>query len=179
MSRAEENKGRSVKRKLSIICFHWPSFASHCSLVIKILTTWKLLKFTCSSLGKMMLSTPWYSTCLKAYHLKYDLSSSLLPIKYKLPCPLMFTYCFWMSKGHHKPTGIRCLSSYPYFLPISIFLAVSMLHSPVLLLLSILAHLLISGNILWSIFLLSPGQLELSHDRDLPLGEFQRRNWRN
>lgn len=115
MSRAEKSKGRSVKRKLSIICFHWPHFTSHCSLVIKILTTWKLLKFTCSSLGKMMLSTPWYSTCLKAYHLKYDLSSSLLPIKYKLPCPLMFTYCFLMSKGHHMPTGIRCLSSYPYF----------------------------------------------------------------
>lgn len=121
MSRAEENKGRSVKRKLSIICFHWPSFASHCSLVIKILTTWKLLKFTCSSLGKMMLSTPWYSTCLKAYHLKYDLSSSLLPIKYKLPCPLMFTYCCLMSKGHHMPKGFVVCQACLIFTNLNLF----------------------------------------------------------
>ena len=105
MSHAGVNKGRSVQRKLSIICFHRPSFAAHCFLVIKIVTTWKLLKFTCSSLGKMMLSTPWCSTCLKAYHLKYDLSSSLLPIKYKLPCPLMFTPVPWCLKAITWPPG--------------------------------------------------------------------------
>lgn len=151
MSHAGENKGRDVKRKLSII---WPSFTSHCSLVIMILTTWKLLKFTCSSLGKMMLSTPWCSTCLKAYHLKYDLSSSVLPIKYKLPCPLMFTpvpWCLRPSYVHRDSSSIR-LSLFP---SISLFLAVSILHSPAPLLLSMLSCLLISGNVLWSLFFFS------------------------
>lgn len=105
MSCAEENKGRSVKRKLSIICFHWPSFASHCSLVIKVLITWKLLKFTCSSLGKMMLSTPWYSICLKAYHLKYDLSSSLLPINISYLAPWCLLTVAWCLKVITCPQG--------------------------------------------------------------------------
>lgn len=72
----------------------------------------------------MMLSTPWCSTCLKAYHLKYDLSSSVLPIKYKLPCPLMFTpvpWCLRPSYVHRDSSSVK-LSLFP---SISLFLAVS------------------------------------------------------
>ena len=82
------------------------------------------------------------------------------------PCSSMLKAIAW------SQVYVDCRASriYLFFLPVPISVAVSILHSPASLLLSMFPRLFVCGNILRSIFLLVPGKLELSSEGHVPLG---------
>ena len=74
------------------------------------------------------------------------------------PCSSMLKAIMW------SQVYVVCRASLIFFLPVPISVALSILHSPASLLLSMFPHLFVCGNILRSIFLLMPGKLELSSE---------------